>query len=134
MKSPIFRSATSPGIKKPNLLVADSVELLADPGKVQTTGAGRKIDHTNLPVEVNAFFYIRREKCDFSYSYQRKSIHFNFPMERDGNTGKDFPRVRDRDGKALAPGKSILPPRVSISRRSKLELRDEFFSCQRGRL
>src|SRR2546428_6490687 len=95
MKSPVFRIATSPRIKEPSLLVTDSVELFTNTSKVQTTRAGRKIDHTNLPIEINAVFDVRRQKRHFSYAYQRKSIHFNFPIELDANNGKDFPMFRD---------------------------------------
>src|SRR2546428_13778614 len=94
MKSPIFRIATSPRIKEPSLLVADSVELFAHSSKVQTTGAGRKIDHTNPPVEINAVFDVRRQECHFSYAYQRKSIHSTSQLCRI-QTGKDFPIFRD---------------------------------------
>src|SRR2546427_5727867 len=96
MKPPVFRVATGPGIEKPGLLVADSVELFTNMGKVQTTGAGRKIDHTNLPVEINAVFDVRREKCHFSYAYQRKSIHSTSQLCQI-QTGKDFPMFRDRE-------------------------------------
>src|SRR2546427_1229992 len=90
MKPPIFRIATGPRVKKPSLLVADSVELFTDTGKVQTTGTGRKIDHTNPPVEINAVFDVRREKCHFSYAYQRKSIHSTSQSSQMGITEKTF--------------------------------------------
>jgi len=75
MKSPFSRIAIGLGIQKTGLVIADSVELFADMGKVQTTRAGGKIKHTNVPVEVNALFDIRRQKSDLGYSYQRKPIH-----------------------------------------------------------
>src|SRR3989442_14621358 len=90
MKSPIFRIATSPRIKEPSLRVAGSVEVFARSSKVQTTGAGREIDHTNLPVEVNAVFDVRRQECHFSYAYQRKSIHSTSQSSQMGITEKIF--------------------------------------------
>src|SRR2546425_13176725 len=90
MKSPVFRVATGPRIKKPGLLVTDSVELFTNTGKVQTTRAGRKIDHTNPPVEINAVFDVRRQKCHFSYAYQRKPIHSTSQSSQMGITEKIF--------------------------------------------
>jgi hypothetical protein len=95
MKSLILRIATSLGIKKPGLIIADSVESFADAGKVQTTRAGRKINHTNPPVKVNALFDIRRQKSDLSHSNQRKPIHSSSQSSLVQKTGKSLLRVRD---------------------------------------
>src|SRR5260370_36854445 len=80
MQSPIFRVATSPRVKKPGLIIADSVELFTNMRKVQATGVGRKINHTNPSVEVNALFGIRGQERDLSYSYQRELVHSTSQM------------------------------------------------------
>ncbi len=75
MKSPVLRIITSPGIKKTRSSHHRLRRVVRRHWQSSNDRGLSRDDHSNLPVEVDALFDIRRQKCHLSYTHQRKLIH-----------------------------------------------------------